>query len=524
MGVKRGKCQEEGCVKCPHYQAADDGSEGGPCLNCGHFPGNHEPLGKVDNEDNGKIYYDDPDPLGLLQEPGNGDDQHESVKQLQDLCEWTISGNELRFLEKLGSGRTAKVYKGLYKDQIVAIKVLKPILEEKELRNFKAELDIMRMVDSKHVVKFFGGCLQPKICLVMEYCANGSLYHLLQRKEFTFDWPLFFRLNIETVLGVLALHTQQPQPIVHRDLKSLNLLVNADLAIKVCDFGVSRYTAGSSDDSTLGKVRGTLAYTAPEIYFGKKFSTKSDVFSMGIIFWEYVARMLTGEYQRPYKEYNFKIDFQILINVAKKGKRPTIPPSCPESLKNLVTTCWSHEAQDRPETAQILQTLRDMQVEYESNKAEWDSKLHSEIKSDPKPDAASENGAASSNPVWSHKTADQVFGPGVLDNTSTAPVNEPAKTTRSAGTLSRSASKKLISMVATSSTKVGEEKSNTSGTSWTKKGAEEVFLNGEQSEPKVVTTWKHTTGDWRDEDAFPEEKKKKRGLLDRLKGGKKKNK
>jgi hypothetical protein len=49
MGIKRGKCQEEGCSKCPHYQAADDG-DGGPCLNCGHFPGNHELLGKVDEE------------------------------------------------------------------------------------------------------------------------------------------------------------------------------------------------------------------------------------------------------------------------------------------------------------------------------------------------------------------------------------------------------------------------------------------------------------------------------------------
>lgn len=79
-------------------------------------------------------------------------------------------------------------------------------------------------IHSDHVVKFFGGCLQPKICLVMEYCSNGSLYHLFQRKEFQFDWNLFFRLCIETVEGVLALHNHKPQ-VVHRDLKSLNLLV-----------------------------------------------------------------------------------------------------------------------------------------------------------------------------------------------------------------------------------------------------------------------------------------------------------
>ena len=77
---------------------------------------------------------------------------------------------------------------------------------------------------SPHVVQFYGGCLQPKICLVMEYCSHGSLYHLFQRKELDFNWTLFFRLALETVEGVLALHNHTPT-IVHRDLKSLNLLV-----------------------------------------------------------------------------------------------------------------------------------------------------------------------------------------------------------------------------------------------------------------------------------------------------------
>jgi len=397
----------------------------------------------------------------------------------------------------------------------------------------------MRMVESSHVVKFYGGCLQPKICLVMEYCSNGSLYHLLQRKEFSFEWSLFFRLNIETVQGVLALHTMSP-PIVHRDLKSLNLLVNSEYSVKVCDFGVSRYTAGSSDDSTLGKVRGTLAYTAPEIYFGKKFSTKSDVFSLGIIIWEYMARMFTGEYQRPYKEFNFKIDFQILINVAKKGKRPTIPPETPESLKNLITSCWSAEPTDRPETAQILSTLREIQQEYENNKGAWESKLTQS--SEPtttttpvtKPSTTTTtttttstetNSHPSGGPVWAHKTADQVF-----KTEDDSPIPE-SKGKRS---ITRSASKRILSNLVGGKTSEPEQNQ----LRWSHKTADEVFINGnassgaaekEEPNPKisVTTQWKHTNGDWRDEDAFPDDddpkkKKKKRGILGLFSGSRKK--
>ena len=111
---------------------------------------------------------------------------------------------------------------------------------------------------SPFVVKFFGGCLHPKVCLVMEYCENGSLYHVLQRKDYDITWPTYFRLAKEIVIGVRDLHAMDP-PIVHRDLKSLNLLVDKNFSVKVADFGLSRFTEGENTD-TLQKLRGTYAY------------------------------------------------------------------------------------------------------------------------------------------------------------------------------------------------------------------------------------------------------------------------
>lgn len=503
MGVKRGKCQEDGCLHCPHYQAADDAGEGGgPCVNCGHFPALHENLGTTEDgnfTESEKIFYDDPDPLGLLQEPGNSETAEEiqARKQLQNLCQWGISGNELRFLEKLGSGRSAKVYKGLYKDKEVAIKVLKPILDPKELQNFKSELDIMSSVDSEHVVKFYGGCLQPKICLVMEYCSNGSLYHLFQRKEIKFDWPLLFRLCIETVQGVLALHNHIPQ-VVHRDLKSLNLLVNSSYSVKVCDFGLSRAIEGSSDESTLGKLRGTYAYSAPEVYKGDKYTDKADVFSLAVILWEAVARIFTGEYQRPYKEYNFKIDFQIIINSAKHGKRPKLGLDvCPESLRNLIVTCWDASPDVRPDAKGVLDRLKEIQQEYENNKAEWDAKIN--ILKEPEEPAPTpepiiqkkEEPKEEAKNKWSHKTIDDFLSNN--QDIESKPTNgSTTSNNKLRGSLSRGASKKLLTKLR------GDDKPNN------------TTPEPEEKKIEIVSGgWKNTV-DWREEDDFGDEDTKKK--------------
>lgn len=513
MGVKRGPCQAENCSHCPRYEAADDvGEGGGPCSNCGHFPALHQNLGADETEpgaEEEKIFYDDPDPLGLLKEPGNSEtaEEIEARKQLQDLCEWSIAGNEIRFLERLGSGRSAKVYKGLYRDQVVAIKVLKPILDRKELHNFKCELDIMSSVHSSHVVRFYGGCLQPKICLVMEYCSNGSLYHLFQRKELEFNWTLYFRLALETVEGVLALHNHTPT-IVHRDLKSLNLLVNGDYSVKVCDFGLSRVIQSSQDESTLGKLRGTYAYSAPEVYKGDKYSSKADVFSLGIILWEGIARMFTGEYQRPYKEYNYRIDFQIIIQSAKHGVRPKLGLDItPDSLRTLITRCWNASPAERPETADVLAMLQEIKEEYETHAAEWDALVGSlagvvpasnhkanvkAITTPPSPVVVSPPlPAATPTPAiaaptatkWEHKTLEELFPEESNGAGDEVPLRAPKREERKSSLLRRNSKK------------------------YNKPQDAAPLKEDGKLEIEVTGTWKSTV-DWRDEDAFDDEKKK----------------
>ena len=256
--------------------------------------------------------------------------------------------------------------------------------------------------------------------------------------------------------------------------------------MKVCDFGLSRVIQGSQDESTLGKLRGTYAYSAPEVYKGDKYTDKSDVFSLGIILWEAVARILTGEYQRPYKEYNYKIDFQIIINSAKHGKRPKLGLDiCPEPLRNLMMSCWDPSPNERPDAAQALKILKDIQQEYEDSPESWDALVGTlgDKPAEPKVEVVQPNPTPIPAPVtpkeepeskWSHKTIDDF-----LSNNETASV--PAV----------------------------DKKRNSSRNSKIEIKQEESKANNGKVEIEVASAWRSTV-DWREEDDFEDDSKKKK--------------
>eukprot|EP01087_Luapelamoeba_hula_P009632 TRINITY_DN2508_c0_g1_i1.p1 TRINITY_DN2508_c0_g1~~TRINITY_DN2508_c0_g1_i1.p1 ORF type:complete len:918 (-),score=147.73 TRINITY_DN2508_c0_g1_i1:27-2780(-) len=398
FGIKRGACEATSCA-CKAYEP-EDVDRGGPC-ECGHFPVKHKNLGKAQLEE---AVDADIQSLPVIAaptsktvsappavsvatsttvvstgteneppaEPAKESEDDPSAKVLLANGAASISGSELTFAEELGAGTSARVFKGTYRGKQVAIKVLKPILDVKEMENFKKELDIMRQLQSEHVVRFFGACVDPHVCLVIDFCSRGSLYHVLQLKNANMNWPSAFMLAEGMMRGILALHSWKPT-IVHRDLKSLNLLVDENWDVKVCDFGLSRFTDGGNM-STLGKLRGTFAYCAPEVYFGERFSLKSDVYSAGVVLWEIMMRTLTGEYARPYAEYRHLVfDFQIIIQTAKKALRPTIPATCPAPFANLIRRCWDGEADNRPESPEILAELENMKRIYEADSSAWES-------------------------------------------------------------------------------------------------------------------------------------------------------
>lgn len=283
--------------------------------------------------------------------------------------DWEINGADIEFTKKLGSGANGKVYRGLYKGKEVALKVLTAVDAQDEMEEFKKELLILTSVRAPSIVKFYGASLKPKLTLVMEYCSRGSLYHVLSNKQLDISWDMAINFILQMSEGMAELHEWKPTPIVHRDLKSLNLLVTEDWKIKVCDFGLSRFTGGNNLE-TFKKLCGTFAYCAPDIFTGNSFTDRSDVFSMGIVIWEVINRTMKGKYEMPYSEFKFSTDFQIIGQVSQ-GVRPTTPEKAPSCFAELIKDCTAQEPTSRPTAKEVAQRIRQIKEEYEKNKDEW---------------------------------------------------------------------------------------------------------------------------------------------------------
>jgi tRNA A-37 threonylcarbamoyl transferase component Bud32 len=402
FGIKRGACNPP--CKCTKYSPK---TPSGPCDSCGHFPAMHEDLGKIEDNTPGKNMS--PPHLRLIQvEPqsGRGDlsarsrgrastvsspspssphqekERHPSPQEIaaatkQTIREkldqaWLIDYDDLYFIDILGKGTSSVVYKGTFKGQEVAIKVLRLETQIRDLEDFKKELEVLSFLRSPYVVHFLGATLEPKLCMVLEYCPKGSLFQYLHDTKNKLTWSLVLKWITETTKGTNCLHLWKPQ-IVHRDLKSPNLLIDKDMRIKVCDFGLSRFTNGEHNLATLGKLRGTYAYTAPELYYGTTFTPKSDVYSIGIVLWEMVHRLMCGKHERPFGEYKEIVhDFQVIVKAATKSLRPTIPEKCPESVSNVIRMCWRDKPEERPTCSELLEILENVQKEYEANAEEWE--------------------------------------------------------------------------------------------------------------------------------------------------------
>lgn len=263
--------------------------------------------------------------------------------------DWMIDMSQLFLGHRFATGTYSRLYHGFYKQKAVAVKVIRAPEEDEALssrldKQFSLEVALLSRLHHANIVEFVAACKKPPVlCVVTEYLPGGSLKTFLHESEpGSLPLELVARIALDVARGMEYLHSQG---VIHRDLKSDNLIMTDDLHIKVVDFGVS--CLESERHSMKGFV-GTYRWMAPEMIKEKPCSRKVDVYSFGIVLWELLTGLTPFAGMTP---------VQVAFAVSQKNARPAVPAHCPAELGRLMQKCWSRNPVRRPEFNQVVKIL-----------------------------------------------------------------------------------------------------------------------------------------------------------------------
>ncbi|KAI5319155.1 hypothetical protein L3X38_038863 [Prunus dulcis] len=266
-----------------------------------------------------------------------------------DIEDLDIPWNDLVLKDRIGAGSFGTVHRADWHGSDVAVKILmEQDFHAERFKEFLREVTIMKRLRHPNIVLFMGAVTKPpNLSIVTEYLSRGSLYRLLHKPGAMEALDEKRRLNMayDVAKGMNYLHRRNP-PIVHRDLKSPNLLVDKKYTVKVCDFGLSRLKANTFLSSK--SAAGTPEWMAPEVLRDEPSNEKSDVYSFGVILWELATL------QQPWGNLN---PAQVVAAVGFKNKRLEIPLDLNPQVASIIEACWANEPWKRPSFASIMESL-----------------------------------------------------------------------------------------------------------------------------------------------------------------------
>lgn len=252
--------------------------------------------------------------------------------------EYEVDRQEFQLKQQIGTGATGNVFKAIHlpTNKTVAIKQLNNLdLTDPEIESLRREIAILSSLRHPYLIEFVGATSTPPYWIITDFMDNGSLYSCLRNNRL--NATELTKIAYESADGVAYLHSKN---IIHRDLKTLNVLVSQDNEARVCDFGISR----SADSQIMTGLVGTYNYMAPEVITRARYTLKADSFSFGMMLWE----MLTGQVPFSYVSNSYQIGDLIV-----KGQRPEFPRNTPAQLKDLIQSCWAQNPDSRPTFEQI---------------------------------------------------------------------------------------------------------------------------------------------------------------------------
>jgi len=271
--------------------------------------------------------------------------------QIDDDTLWDIDFDDLELEDEIASGAFGVVYKGSYCGTTVAVKQLFEPDNEIIQKLLAREVQILQSLRHPNVVNFMGLCNhETGVYIVTEYVGGGHLWSVLKNTSAfpNLSWIQRVQFAIDVSQAMNYLHKRK---MLHRDLKTKNLLVDEHMRVKVCDFGFARTIDNSAENIYMTKT-GTGLWMAPEMYMGKPYSSKADVFSFGVILREIITRSKPPE-RRPRDQFGFDLD----------EFRKDVPSDCPPAFLQLALDCSATNPDDRPDFVDILRASKLLKVQ-----------------------------------------------------------------------------------------------------------------------------------------------------------------
>ncbi|KAJ0247687.1 Kinase with adenine nucleotide alpha hydrolases-like domain-containing protein [Hirschfeldia incana] len=267
----------------------------------------------------------------------------------------------------IGKGGSSRVYRGyLSNGKEVAVKILKQT--KSVLKDFVAEIDIITTLNHKNVISLLGYCFENNNhLLVYNYLSRGSLeenLHGNKKDPVAFRWNERYKVAVGIAEALDYLHNSAPQLVIHRDVKSSNILLSDDFEPQLSDFGLAKWASVSTTQIICSDVAGTFGYLAPEYFMYGKMNDKIDVYAYGVVLLELLsgrkpvnsespkARESLVMWAKPIlddRDYPQLLD-QSLFDDNDGGQM--------ERMALAATLCIRHNPQSRPDMGMVLNLLR----------------------------------------------------------------------------------------------------------------------------------------------------------------------